>query len=55
MFTDSRIDVNGVLIDGVVVETERKDKIVKLTEAKVTYVAVKLDGDERKPVPIRGA
>ena len=25
-----------------------------ITEAQVTYVAVKLDGDTRKPVPIRG-
>jgi hypothetical protein len=27
---------------------------MKLTEAEVTYVAVRLDRDERTPVPIRG-
>jgi len=38
----------------VTVETEREEETVKLTEAEVTYVAVKLDGEGRKPVPIRG-
>jgi len=38
----------------VAVESERKDEVVRLTEAQVTYVAVKLDGDTRRPVPIRG-
>jgi len=38
----------------VVVETERKNEIVRLTEAQVTYVAVKVEGDRRRPVPIRG-
>ncbi|MBC8871985.1 MAG: acyl-CoA thioesterase [Planctomycetes bacterium] len=38
----------------VAVESERKNELVRLTEAQVTYVAVKLDGDTRKPVPIRG-
>ena len=34
------------------VETDRKDCVVKLTEAEITYVAVSLD-EGRKPVPIR--
>lgn len=38
----------------VAVETERKSEVVRLTEAQVTYVAVKVDGDTRRPVPIRG-
>jgi acyl-CoA thioesterase YciA len=38
----------------VAVESERKNEVVRLTEAQVTYVAVKLDGDTRIPVPIRG-
>ena len=38
----------------VAVESERKDEVVRLTEAQVTYVAVKLEGDTRTPVPIRG-
>ena len=38
----------------VTVETDRDGKTVQLTEAEVTYVAVKLDSQERQPVPIRG-
>ena len=38
----------------VTVETDRDGKTVQLTEAEVTYVAVKLDAQERQPVPIRG-
>ena len=38
----------------VTVETEREEKTMRLTEAEVTYVAVKLDDDDRRPVPIRG-
>jgi len=38
----------------VTVETEREEKTMRLAEAKVTYVAVKLDDDDRRPVPIRG-
>ena len=38
----------------VVVETERASKLVMLTEADVTYVAVRLDGKHRRPIPIRG-
>ena len=37
------------------VEAERRGEVVQLTEAEVTYVAVDLTGDERRPVPIRGA
>jgi acyl-CoA thioesterase YciA len=36
------------------VETERASKLVMLTEADVTYVAVRLDGKRRQPIPIRG-
>jgi acyl-CoA thioesterase YciA len=36
------------------VEADRGGADLKLTEAEVTYVAVRLDGDERAPVPIRG-
>jgi acyl-CoA thioesterase YciA len=35
------------------VEADRGGQDLKLTEAEVTYVAVKLDGDGRAPVPIR--
>jgi acyl-CoA thioesterase YciA len=38
----------------VVVEAERDGGPQKLTEAEVTFVAVRLDGDDRRPVPIRG-
>lgn len=36
------------------VEADRRGEIIHLTEAEVTYVAVNLEGDERRPVPIRG-
>ena len=36
------------------VETDRDDEPVKLTEAEVTYVAVKLQDGRRRPVAIRG-
>ena len=35
------------------VEAERQDRIEKLTQAEVTFVAVDLTSTERKPVPIR--
>jgi len=38
----------------VTVEAERDGQPIQLTEAEVTYVAVKLDGSGRHPVPIRG-
>ncbi len=38
----------------VMVETERDGTAVQLTEAEVTYVAVKLGEQGRQPVPIRG-
>jgi acyl-CoA thioesterase YciA len=38
----------------VTVEADRGGSPLKLTEAEVTYVAVKLEGDGRQPVPIRG-
>ena len=37
------------------VEADRDGQPVKLTEAEVVYVAVEADGDQRRPVPIRGA
>ena len=36
------------------VEADRRGEAVPLTEAEVTYVAVDLSEDERRPVPIRG-
>ena len=39
---------------GVRVETDREARAIRLTEAEVTYVAVKLDERGRQPVPIRG-
>jgi len=38
----------------VVVEAEREGEPLMLTEAEVTYVAVKLINGERRPIPIRG-
>ncbi|GIW81700.1 MAG: acyl-CoA thioesterase [Gemmatales bacterium] len=37
----------------VMVEGERAGQAVRLTEAQVTYVAVELAGEQRRPVPIR--
>ena len=34
------------------VESERDGRLQNLTEAEVTYVAVKIDGDQRSPVPV---
>lgn len=36
------------------VEADRRGQTIHLTEAEVTYVAVDMVGDERRPVPIRG-
>lgn len=36
------------------VEADRRGQILHLTDAEVTYVAVDLVGDQRRPVPIRG-
>jgi len=38
----------------VTVDTDRRGETIRLTEAEVTYVAVKLDEQSRRPVPIRG-
>jgi acyl-CoA thioesterase YciA len=38
----------------VTVETEREGEPLQLTEAEVTYVAVRLNEQSRQPVPIRG-
>lgn len=38
----------------VTVETERDDQVTRVTEAHVTYVAVKTKGHARRPVPIHG-
>ncbi|HRX78744.1 MAG: acyl-CoA thioesterase [Planctomycetaceae bacterium] len=38
----------------ITVEADRDGELMKLTEADVTYVSVKTDGQTRKPVPIRG-
>jgi acyl-CoA thioesterase YciA len=37
------------------VEADRRGEVVHLTEAEVTYVAVDMTGEERRPVPIRGS
>ncbi len=39
----------------VVVEADRQGRAVQLTQAEVTYVAVDLKGEGRRPVPIRGS
>ena len=36
------------------VEAERRGEVVQLTEAEITYVAVDLSDEQRRPVPIRG-
>jgi len=38
----------------VVVETDRDGQITRLTEAEITYVAVKMVDGRQRPVPIRG-
>jgi len=38
----------------VTVETDRGDGPIQLTQAQVTFVAVKIEGNERTTVPIRG-
>jgi len=38
----------------VTVEADRGGTDLKLTEAEVTYVAVRLEDDDHQPVPIRG-
>jgi acyl-CoA thioesterase YciA len=38
----------------VTVEADRGGKVARLTEAEVTYEAVKLNEQGRQPVPIRG-
>jgi acyl-CoA thioesterase YciA len=38
----------------VIVEAERDGSPARLTEAEVTYVAVDLQDEQRRPVPIRG-
>ena len=38
----------------VTVETDRPEGMLKLTQADVTYVAVELQGERRRPIPIRG-
>jgi acyl-CoA thioesterase YciA len=38
----------------VTVETDRNGEAIRLTEAEVTYVTIKLDERDRRPVPIRG-
>lgn len=36
------------------VEADRRGEVVHLTEAEVSYVAVDMTGEQRRPVPIRG-
>ena len=37
------------------VETERDRQLRRVTQADVTYVAIRLDGEHRRPVPIAGS
>lgn len=37
------------------VETERDRQLRRVTQADVTYVAIRLDGKHRRPVPIAGS
>src|SRR5688572_25453846 len=48
-----RLGVTSITMQ-VAVETERNGQSRVLTQAEVTYVAVALRADERRPVPIRG-
>ena len=48
-----RIGETSITIQ-VAVETERNGQSQVLTQAEVTYVAVALRANERRPVPIRG-
>lgn len=48
-----RIGRTSITMD-VTVEAERDDRLVKLTEAEVTYVAVEMNEGERRPIPIKG-
>ncbi len=48
-----RIGTTSITVQ-VTVETERDREAMLLTQAEVTYVAVRLQGDERRPVSIRG-
>ena len=36
------------------VKADRRGEVVQVTEAEVTYVAVDLNDEHRRPVPIRG-
>jgi acyl-CoA thioesterase YciA len=38
----------------IAVEAERDGRTMQVTEAEVTYVAVSVEGDRRRSVPIRG-
>ncbi len=37
------------------VQCDRGGEVIQVTEAEVTYVAVDLSDDQRRPVPVRGA
>jgi acyl-CoA thioesterase YciA len=39
----------------VTVEADRQGEAIQLTEAEVTYVAIDMTGEDRRPVPIRGS
>ncbi len=49
----SRLGRTSVTVH-VTVDTTRRGKVINVTEANVTYVAVKQQGEDRLPVPIRG-
>ena len=48
-----RIGTTSITVQ-IVVEAERDGRPARLTEAEVTYVAVELEAEQRRPVPIRG-
>lgn len=54
-WTELRRIGNTSITMSVLVEAERNGIPTMLTQAEVTYVAVRLDQEHRRPVPIRGA
>ncbi|MBW3599279.1 MAG: acyl-CoA thioesterase [Planctomycetes bacterium] len=48
-----RVGTTSITIH-VIVEAEREGKTIKVTEADVTFVAIEMEGESRRPVPVRG-
>ena len=49
----ARVGTTSITIH-VLVEAEREGQTLRVTEADVTFVAVRIDGETPRPVPIRG-